>query len=449
MIQINIMLPMLWSLLVYSMPFPVLISASSQGESGIESREPRGPLVEEVLEHNTPSRISSVEIQSKVPAPGIDYLTFASGAVPISIAGEGAQSGVNFTHAVQVIDGNPSGFTFTKMVDPGADTEFIYGLPALTTFERLAVPNVLETPSPSQTFSREVEVYGSTTGPEGAWEILARATLETHPKPGQETELEIVSHTPVKWVKVRLVGGIEVLRDKMFFEFSEIIGNGTQETPELARYFDGIWKGRGVLMELKQDGATVTGCYDRNGELNGTVTGNILRATGVNPDDGVISLFILNVLADSLLRGVRSTNGSPFRLYTGPPAPEGTQTRCSEIPQPELGCGSVIHGINFDFNSADIRQDSEPVLADLYEGLKNDPSTSITIEGHTSSEGTDAYNQELSERRAQSVVDYLVGRGLANDRINAEGKGEAEPISSNEDESGRSLNRRVEVICSE
>ncbi len=412
---------------------------------------------------DTPSALSAdtATIAPAPPAPdgiappaaaaevaALDYLTFAQGAVPISIGGAGAGLGANFEHAVRLIDGNPVSFTFANQTGPNTDTEFVYELPAPTTFTRFAVPNVQETPSPSQTFTREVEVYGSTTGPDGGWTLLASATLQTHDEPGQVTELPLVATTPVRWVKVRLVGGIALLSERMFFEFSEIVGNGTQEVPALVDHFQGIWKGRGVLMELKQDGATVTGCYDDGTELNGTVSGNILRASGVDPDDGALGLFVLSVVGEGVLRGVRSSNGGPFRLYTGPPAPGGTTTACSYIPEPQLGCGSIIHGITFDFDSARIRPDSEPVLADLFEGLQAAPDASIVLVGHTSSEGAEAYNQALSERRAQSVVEDLVRRGIDGSRIRAVGKGEAEPIAPNDDESGRSLNRRVEVVCS-
>ncbi|MEX2319570.1 MAG: hypothetical protein WD626_06925 [Bauldia sp.] len=92
-----------------------------------------------------------------------DYLTFAQGAVPLSVGGEGASMGATFEHAVESIDGNPGGFvvvTKGKGTDATA-TEFVYELPALTTFDRFAVPEVHETPSPSQTFTRVVEIYGS------------------------------------------------------------------------------------------------------------------------------------------------------------------------------------------------------------------------------------------------------------------------------------------------
>jgi outer membrane protein OmpA-like peptidoglycan-associated protein len=134
-------------------------------------------------------------------------------------------------------------------------------------------------------------------------------------------------------------------------------------------------------------------------------------------------------------------------MYTGPRAPEGTKPICVAPAPPKLGCGSIIHGITFDFNSAAIRADSEPVLTRLYDGLRTDRSASIVIEGHTSSEGTSEYNQSLSERRARAVVADLVRRGMERARLSPSGAGETRPIATNDDESGRSLNRRVEVRC--
>ena len=69
------------------------------------------------------------------------------------------------------------------------------------------------------------------------------------------------------------------------------------------------------------------------------------------------------------------------------------------------------------------------------------------IIGHSSSEGADDYNRALSERRAASVVAALIGLGMNDSALSAVGRGEDEPIASNDDEAGRSLNRRVEVRC--
>lgn len=376
----------------------------------------------------------------------VDYLTFAQGAMPVSIGGAGAKLGADFEAAVRTVDGDRRGFSLIDRASADADTEFVYELPALTTFDRFAVGEVLETPSASTTFSRIVEVHGSSTSATEGFMLLASATLEIHRTRGLTTEVPIVVTRPVRWVKLRLVGGINVMQPLSFFEFSEIIGNGTQELPRMVTHFNGAWRRGALRLGLTQDGPVVSGCYDSTGTLTGTVTGNVLRATGVTPA-GIPSAFILSVAGDGSIRGVSSTNGSPFRLYTVNVDPTGAGGACAKPTPPTLGCGAIIHGITFGFDSADIRADSEPVLAALYDGLRTDPSAAIVIEGHTSSEGTEAYNRQLSERRAEAVVANLVKRGLSQSRVSGVGAGESRPIAPNTDESGRALNRRVEVRC--
>lgn len=390
---------------------------------------------------------SSAQAADEQKAERIDYLTFAQGAVPLSIGGDGRTLGVNFEHAVKIIDGNPAGFVVVNKGRPETTSEFVYELPAATTFDRFAVPNVLETPSPTATFTKTLEVFGSTTSAADGYALLASAVLATHRKKGEVTELTLVKKAPVRWVKVKLTGGIDLPRGEGSLEFSELVGNGTQEPASFSDKFKGVWKQGANVISLAQEGAVVSGCYDRSGDLNGTVSGNVLRATGIDRSDRTKSAFILSVAPDGSLRGVRSSNGAPFRLYAIPAAPKGTKAAC-ESPRVTLGCGSIIHGITFDFDSAVIRKDADAVLVALYDGLKNDKAASIRIEGHTSSEGSSAYNQSLSERRAKAVVADLTRRGIAASRLSAMGVGEVRPIAANADENGRALNRRVEIVCS-
>lgn len=74
------------------------------------------------------------------------------------------------------------------------------------------------------------------------------------------------------------------------------------------------------------------------------------------------------------------------------------------------------------------------------------PEVSVTIAGHTCSLGPEAYNQVLSEKRAQPVADFIVSKGILGDRLVAEAFGENTPIASNETDEGRQRNRRVEVV---
>jgi hypothetical protein len=382
-------------------------------------------------------------------AERIDYLTFAQGAVPVRIDGGGAKLGANYERAIRIIDGNPQGFTLTARPfeqEPG-ETVFVYELPALTTFDRFAVPNVLETPAPTQTFTKQVEILGSAESATGGFTPLATATLATHTARGQVTEIAVTARKPVRWIQLRLSGGIDASQPRMYFEFSELIGNGTQEIARPVNHFNGGWRRMALRLKLTQDGAVVSGCYDRAGDLTGTVSGNILRATGLNRFDKTRSAFILSLAGDGGLHGVRSDNGGPFNYYSVEKAPPGTAFECGQPAPPALGCGSIIHGIVFDFDSAVIRPESNDILAQLYKGLAGDASSRVVIEGHTSSEGTDEYNVRLSDRRAQAVVADLVARGIARSRLTAVGAGESRPIATNSDENGRSLNRRVEVKC--
>ncbi len=383
------------------------------------------------------------------PPPAVDLITFAHGALPVAATIDGKAQGVELEGLVRASDGSPGRFTLVRSGDAKTVVELVYELPAPTTFTAFAVPDVAEVPSKHITFVRQVEVHGSAAAPDRGFALLASATLAPHARPDERTALTMAGGKPaaVRWVKVRLSGGLDLPAGKATLQFSELIGHGRQDASPLASHFAGVWKGRGVLIELQQQGATVTGCYDSDGgELSGTVSGNLLRAVGVDPGDKVKSSFILAVGSDGALRGLRSTNGAPFRPYQGPVAPAGTRTTCS-APPPRLGCGAIIHAINFDFDSATIRPESAQVLTELHAGLAGERTATIVIEGHTSSEGAVSHNLELSRRRAQAVVDELVRRGLDRKRIRATGKGSARPLAPNSDETGRSMNRRVEVQC--
>jgi OOP family OmpA-OmpF porin len=78
--------------------------------------------------------------------------------------------------------------------------------------------------------------------------------------------------------------------------------------------------------------------------------------------------------------------------------------------------------------------------------LNEQPDLRLVIEGHTDAVGAEAYNETLSQRRAQSVVRWLTDRGIDADRLKAVGYGESRPVSTNESSQGRALNRRVELV---
>src|SRR5262249_21394632 len=118
-----------------------------------------------------------------------------------------------------------------------------------------------------------------------------------------------------------------------------------------------------------------------------------------------------------------------------PPPPPPVGTKISELP-----------GANFDFNKSTIKPEGKAKLDDAAATMAKYPDIHVSVEGHPDSIGSEAYNQKLSERRAQSAVDYLTSKGVAASRLTAKGFGKTRPVADNKTEAGRAQNRRVELI---
>ena len=105
----------------------------------------------------------------------------------------------------------------------------------------------------------------------------------------------------------------------------------------------------------------------------------------------------------------------------------------------------VLEGVTFATNNAQLTGDSSAMLNQVAESLRDWPDVRVEIGGHTDSQASDAYNQKLSQARAEAVKTYLVGQGIAADRLTAKGYGEKKPIADNKTADGRARNRRVEL----
>lgn len=102
-------------------------------------------------------------------------------------------------------------------------------------------------------------------------------------------------------------------------------------------------------------------------------------------------------------------------------------------------------GLMFDFDSDGIRAEAATNLQNLAESLRKYPNTNLLVVGHTDALGATTYNQDLSQRRASAAMNYLGRYNVSASRVSSSGRGELEPIASNETEAGRQLNRRIEV----
>ncbi len=109
----------------------------------------------------------------------------------------------------------------------------------------------------------------------------------------------------------------------------------------------------------------------------------------------------------------------------------------------DAGCGYQLTGAHFRFDSAELNLDADTILNEVALRMQENPGLSLTVGGHTDSVGEEDYNVDLSERRAQAVVDYLVAQGVDSSMLEAVGFGSSMPVASNDTAEGRAANRRV------
>ena len=181
-----------------------------------------------------------------------------------------------------------------------------------------------------------------------------------------------------------------------------------------------------------------------------------LRGAGQDPDGSIVSY------AWDLGDGGTSSEQHPVHTYAAPGRYTPTLTvtdndgatasASAQVTVAEAAAKAVeparrivLRGIGFDFDSARIKPEFEPVLDVAVQELRDSPDVRVEVAGHTDSTGDEAYNQGLSERRAASVVEYLVGKGIDRSRLEAAGYGESQPVADNANRDGRAQNRRVEL----
>lgn len=127
-----------------------------------------------------------------------------------------------------------------------------------------------------------------------------------------------------------------------------------------------------------------------------------------------------------------------------PGTPAGTRVDADGCPLPVAQVASIKLKVNFGFDSDVVQEQFFSDLGELATFLKRFEDLQVDVEGHTDSVGPESYNEQLSQRRAQAVVDMLVNQyGIAAQRLEAKGYGETQPVASNDTEEGRAENRRV------
>jgi OOP family OmpA-OmpF porin len=108
--------------------------------------------------------------------------------------------------------------------------------------------------------------------------------------------------------------------------------------------------------------------------------------------------------------------------------------------------GFIALDILFETGKSTIQKESLPIIDQIYEMLKVTPDLKISIEGHTDNVGDPASNKKLSDDRAKSVMDVLIGKGIDKSRMSSIGWGQENPVADNRTEEGKAKNRRVEIV---
>ncbi|MEQ9506138.1 MAG: OmpA family protein [Hyphomonas sp.] len=299
--------------------------------------------------------------------------------------------------------------------------------------------------------AKGVTVEGSAEGPDSGYVALASFDAA----PDGPTRVPVAPDNPVRWLRFTVHGTQDPSAAWLYFD--EVIAEGEFDPPEDEARFSGIFRiGRSDLIELYQTGNLLRGCYVDNGGrspgvLEGAVNDGVALLNWVS-DEGVSGTAVLTRTAAGNIAGVRYRHKSRTP-WGGPVATDAPPPRCAEaspgnaISEALESAGEArIYGILFNHDSDVPRSVSLPALNLLLEALQSDPGLAVEIEGHTDSDGSDPYNLDLSARRAAAIVAWLVERGIEPGRLNSSGKGESEPVASNDTADGKSLNRRVDVV---
>jgi len=379
-------------------------------------------------------------------APPSNLLTLAEGAVVVSAS-------ANAPGALSLTDGADA--TFWNNGGPRYAGPFVlvFELRAPTRLSQIGVVGAGAQPGGiAGASARNVRVEASAESADSGYEAVGAIEAAA----SGETLISSSLDRDVRWLRFTIESNQSGAN---WTYLAGVVAYGAQTLPTDADRFTGVFQtGPRGFVELRQDGASISGCYiEIGGHGNGAISGDVVdgvarlawRRTDVANVDGVALLVI-----DSRghLNGVRYRDRSRT-VWSGGPAPEGTITPCSREQAPANPIAEAleeqgevrIYGILFDFDQATLKSSSEPALRQLLAALQANATMNVDIEGHTDNVGDDAYNLALSERRAQAVVAWLTQNGIASSRLNPVGRGETAPVAANDTADGRALNRRVEV----
>lgn len=202
---------------------------------------------------------------------------------------------------------------------------------------------------------------------------------------------------------------------------------------------------RRAFVALTVAAMTLTGCASWGNKATGTAVG-----AGI----GGLAGGVIGKQTGSTARGaiIGAVVGGAAGMIIGNQMDQQAKELAQDIPGASIarvGEGIAVtfaSSLLYDVDSDQVRAEAAKNLRALSSSLGKFPNTDILIVGHTDGTGTADHNQGLSQRRASSASEYLVTQGVAAGRLRTAGRGEMEPIASNDTDGGRQANRRVEIV---
>ena len=392
-------------------------------------------------------------IASSAAAPVVqpNLLSFANGTImPDHFEGE------RVTAPILMIDGSP----VQNWVGDGKPQSFVFELPQSATIRTLEFDDDTGGMGGVDSGIRELTVEVSDSSASTGYREIFTGSLE---KGVNGQRFNVAKPLPGRWLRANFKSN----HGGEWFSLAEIRAFGDAPPPQLATTIGGAYTSVWGSYNVVQHGTQISGCFQPSGQssqpatFSGGIEGNVGKILYVETDaDGAPgkptpALLVFARDGGRMFFAVVNAYGNGLDEFRDVPRTQPVAAACkgntADVDTSLAGAldkdGRVtVYGINFDFNSAQIRPESDGVLTQMVDMLKAKPELAIRIEGHTDDMGGDAFNQTLSDKRANAVKARLMSAGIADDRLQAVGKGAVAPIASNATDIGRAQNRRVELV---
>lgn len=300
--------------------------------------------------------------------------------------------------------------------------------------------------------AKDVTVEISDTSATEGFKQIGKATLRDK---ADRQSFPVTANVPGRWVRLTILNNHGATD---FVELMDFRGYGRQLTTTPFSDASGTYAADFGNFHLKQEGTSVTGCYESNeGLLSGGIEGRVMKFTWREGDARGPALMVFSPDGRQMF-GIWGTgegavpmdniwNGTKISSQVGDcphwSSKGGAQERMTKELE-ELG-RTRVYGINFDTDSDVLKSESKPTLDKIAALLKSKSDWSLAIEGHTDNTGGEAHNQQLSEKRAAAVKTYLVTSGVDTERLTTAGLGATVSLGDNATAAGRAQNRRVEL----